>query len=92
MCCLLSALLLIGPRVAFIVFWLLPATGQRVSKVFGNWVFPILGLVFLPWTALIWAIFFPIQGLDWVFVAIAFLADLGAYGGGWRNRGKFRGD
>jgi hypothetical protein len=87
MCCLVSALLFIGPRLGFILYWLFSAS--KVNEAFGNWIFPILGLVFLPWTALVWVIFFPIGGIDWVFVAIAFLADLAAYGGGWRNRGRF---
>lgn len=92
MCCLVSALLLIGPRLAFVIYWLLPITGYRVAEVFGNWVIPLLGLIFLPWTALSWVILYPVQGFEWFLVVLALFADLAAYGGGYRSRGQLWGD
>ena len=90
MCCLISALMLIGPRLAFIFYWFLPATAFRARAAFENQWLPLLGLIFLPWTALVWAIFYPVGGFEWALLAVAFLADLGAYGGGEYNRRRRR--
>jgi hypothetical protein len=88
MCCLISSLLLFGPRIAFLVYWLLmPRGGARVRAAFGNWLVPLLGVIFLPWTALAYAIFFPVAGFEWLLLVLAFLIDLTAYGGGYRSRG-----
>jgi hypothetical protein len=88
MCCLISSLLLFGPRIAFLVYWLLTqAGGARVSAAFGNWLVPLLGVIFLPWTALAYAVFFPVAGFEWLLLALAFIVDLTAYGGGYRSRG-----
>ena len=88
MCCLISSLLLFGPRIAFLVYWfLLPLGRVRVRLVFGNWLVPVIGVIFLPWTALAYVIFFPVAGFEWLLVVFAFLVDLAAYGGGFRSRG-----
>lgn len=92
MCCLVSALLLIGPRLTFVIYWLLPTTGYRVAEAFGNWIVSLLGLIFLPWTALLWVILYPVQGFEWFFVVLAFFADLAAYGGGYRSRRQLWGE
>jgi CDP-diglyceride synthetase len=91
MCCLISAILLIGPRVAFIFYWFLPRTKEQARGAFDNqWVLPLLGWLFLPWTALVWAIFAPVEGFEWALLVVAFLADIGAYGGGYRSRKRKR--
>jgi hypothetical protein len=87
MCCLISSLLLFGPRIAFLVYWfLLPRGGAQVRAAFGNWLVPLLGVIFLPWTALAYVLVFPVAGFEWFLVALAFLVDLAAYGGGYRSR------
>jgi hypothetical protein len=93
MCCLLSALMLIGPRLAFILYWFLPATAFKAHAAFESWWLPLLGWIFLPWTALVWAIFYPVSGFEWALLVVAILADLGAYGGsGYSSRRKWRRD
>jgi hypothetical protein len=88
MCCLISALLLFGPRVAFLAYWLLTVRGAaQVRAAFDNWLVPLLGVIFLPWTALAYVVFFPVAGFEWFLVVVAFLIDLAAYGGGYRSRG-----
>ena len=87
MCCLISSLLLFGPRIAFLIYWLLtPRGGAKVGEAFGSWMVPLLGVIFVPWTALAYAFFFPIGGFEWLLLAFAFLVDLAAYGGGYRSR------
>ncbi len=39
----------IGPRFAFLLVWIF---GDRVDNAFSTWVWPLLGLLFFPWTTL----------------------------------------
>jgi hypothetical protein len=34
-----------------------------------TWIWPLLGLIFLPWTTLMYVIVFPVIGLDWLWLA-----------------------
>lgn len=87
MCCLVSSLLLFGPRIAFLIYWLLTLNGgTQVSMAFDGWLVPLLGVIFAPWTVLAYTFFFPIAGFEWALVILAFLVDLAAYGGGYRSR------
>ncbi len=62
MCCLFASLALIGPRFVLVVWWIF---GNRVDLAFGSWIWPLLGLVFLPWTTLAWVIAWqPVVGVD----------------------------
>ncbi len=53
---------------------------------------PLLGLLILPWTTLMYLMVFGtngIVGFDWVWLGLALLVDLGAYGGGaYANRDR----
>jgi hypothetical protein len=86
MCCVLSTLLVFGPRLAFLVYWLFPVGRAKTFLVFQSFLWPLLGWIFLPWTTLAYVIFFPIGGLDWIWLVLAVLADLAAYSGGYRHR------
>jgi hypothetical protein len=88
MCCFFSTLLFFGPRLAFLVYWLLPFGRLNIREAFNGWLFPLLGLIFLPWTTLTYVIVFPAFGLDWIFLALALLADLAGYSGGYRHRDR----
>lgn len=86
MCCVLSALLFVGPRAAILVWWLLnPA---RFTETFPNTLILIAGTLFLPSTTLIYTLVFPggIFGLDWLWLGIGVLIDLSLYGGGAYSR------
>lgn len=89
MCCFFSVLLFFGPRLAFLVYWLLSPV--RVNFVFNTFIWPLLGLIFLPWTTLMYLLVFPINSFDWVWLAIALLIDLASYGGGAYNRRRVPG-
>ena len=92
MCCMLTTLVLLGPRLAILVWWLInPA---RFALAFGSWIWAILGTIFVPWTTLVYLLIFPggIVGLDWLWLALGILADIASYtGGGWGNRDRLRG-
>jgi len=85
--CLIALVALLSPRLAFALLWL---ASDRVSIAYESDVVPIAGLIFLPWTALVYAVVYaPVRGvsaLGWLFVAVAFLADLASYGSGARGR------
>jgi hypothetical protein len=81
MCCFVMVLGLLGPRFAFLYAWIFT---DRVSLAFsGGFVIPLLGLLFLPWTALVyvlaWAPLTGVSALGWAFVALGFVADIATY-------------
>lgn len=96
MCCFFTTLLFFGPRLAFLIYWLVwPA---RVYAVLNTWFWPLLGLIFLPWTTLMYVIVAsPVPGLglvgfwDWLFMGLALAADIAGYAGGAQNRSKVPG-
>jgi hypothetical protein len=74
-------MLLIGPRFASVIWWLLQPA--RFSLAFPNVFLGVLGVIFVPWTTLMYVIVFPggLNLFDWIFLGLAFFADLSSYGG-----------
>ena len=85
-CCLFASVLAGAPRLAMLLWWVFQP--YRMNATFHGWFWPLIGLVFLPWTTLAYIIVFPagINGLDWVWLGLALALDLSAYGGGARSR------
>ena len=53
MCCLFTTLLLLGPRVAGALWWLVqPIRWQAAFN--DSWLWPVLGLIFVPWLTLMY--------------------------------------
>jgi hypothetical protein len=101
MCCLVTTLLLLGPRLAILVWWLMDSARFNVFNAkpwplnlpFPFWVWPLLGAIFVPWTTLAYLVVSPggIVGSEWLWLALGFLIDLGSHlGGGYRNRDRIR--
>ena len=88
MCCFFVSLVFFGPRLAFLVYWLLAPL--RVTTALENFNFPwlvgILGLVFLPWTTLMYVIVFPLTGYDWIWIGFGVMLDIMSYMGGFHKR------
>ncbi len=61
MCCFVGILAFLGPRVALATLWIF---GDRVELAFDSWWVPLLGLIFLPWTTLVYALVWQVGGLD----------------------------
>jgi hypothetical protein len=84
MCCAIAFLGILGPRALIVFWWLVDPT--RWSVTFNNQVLlPALGFVFLPWTTIMYVLFWSPSGLPllgWLFVILGVVADLGTYGGG----------
>jgi hypothetical protein len=89
-CCAFALILAGAPRAAFLVWWLMQPA--RFSATFSTIMWPLLGVLFLPWTALMYVIVAPggISVINWIFLALALFADLGSYGGGAKARSQKR--
>jgi hypothetical protein len=92
MCAILS-LALFGPRIVAIIWWL--ADGARWTLTFGeNFLLPAAGILFLPWTTIMYVLVFPegLSTLDIVGLIVAAIADFGSYlGGGVKGRSTYSG-
>jgi len=92
MCCLLSALVVIGARGVLFLVWLFQPVRWNAAFDGFSILVPLLGFLFLPWTTLMFVAVAPlgsVVGWDWAWLALAFMADLAAYTtGGWSNRGR----
>jgi len=84
-CCLVAALLAIGPRFALFLMWIFTTL---VDRAFNGFLLPLLGLVFLPWTTLFYVCAYQpvngVTGIGWFFVAFGFFCDIASYTGGGR--------
>ena len=81
MCCFVLVLGFLGPRFAFLWVWLATA---RVDIAFsGSFWLPLVGMLFLPWTALAYVLAYaPVQGvsaLGWFIVVCGLVLDIATY-------------
>ncbi|GIW06804.1 MAG: hypothetical protein KatS3mg060_1609 [Dehalococcoidia bacterium] len=94
MCCLLAVLVFLGPRAALAFWWLVDTA--RFNRTFDNFLLPLLGFLFLPFTTLVWVLVWNprtgVGGIEWLFVLLALLIDLSSYGGSaYSNRSRISG-
>ena len=90
MCCFLTALILAGPRLGILVWWLLQPV--RWQAAFPSFIWPLLGFIFVPWTTLMYVLVAPggVVGFDWILLGLAVLADIAMHAGGaFGNRDRF---
>jgi hypothetical protein len=87
--CLLVLLAAFAPRLVVVFAWI--ARPAYFEAVFDTWIFPLLGLIFLPFTTLMWLFLGAppeeVQGLDWLWVALAVFIDLSHYASTYAQRG-----
>lgn len=81
-------MVLIGPRIAFLFAWLFDA--DHVDGAIPSFWVKLLGLIFLPWTALFWVIawspVFGVSGFGWLIVALGLVIDISSYASGAYSR------
>jgi len=88
MVCLFAMMAAFFPRIAFLILWL--ARPTMVNTAFNGWFLPLLGLVFLPFTALMYVLLVQgvggLYGWDWLWLGVAVLLDISHYAGTGRYR------
>ena len=86
--CLLALFAGFFPRAALIIFWI--ARPERIDATFTSWLWPVLGIIFLPFTTLIYVLLWQpgrgVTGSDWLWIALAVVLDLAHWGAGATRR------
>ena len=87
--CLFVLLAAFAPRLLVIFAWI--ARPAYFDAVFDTWVIPLLGLIFLPFTTVMWLLLGSppagVTGFDWFWIVLAIFLDLGHYANTWAQRG-----
>jgi hypothetical protein len=86
--CLFALIALISARLALFLLW---AFTNYVNFAFhGGWVWPLLGIVFAPWTTLFYVLVYapagPIHVAGWILVGIGVILDISSWGQAGANR------
>ena len=92
MCCVLTLLFLLGARAVDVVWWI--AQPGRWDAAFSSWLWPVIGIIFAPWTTMMWVLVSPggVNGIDWLWIGLAVIVDISFYSGGaYGNRDRMRG-
>jgi hypothetical protein len=91
--CLLALMSAFAPRLVFLIIWI--ARPTYVDAVFDTFILPLLGLIFLPFTTLMWLILdsppVGMHGFDWVWIVIAVVIDLSNAAGAYTQRDQMPG-
>jgi hypothetical protein len=80
--CLLAIFAGMFPRIALVIFWI--ARPERMDATFTSVLWPVLGIVFLPFTTLIYVLLYQprvgVTGSDWLWIGLAVVLDLAHWG------------
>jgi hypothetical protein len=80
----------LGPRFTFLIYWLFPYGRAQINLAFNTWFWPLLGVIFVPWTTLMYTFVHGVNGIvgfDWVWLALALVADIATYSSGaWKRK------
>jgi hypothetical protein len=98
MCCFSTIFLVLGSRIAVIIWWL--TDPARFNLAFRNWglagypipvwIWSLLGGLFLPWTTLAYLFVVPggVVGYDWLVIIPGFVIDMTSHGGSYYHRNR----
>ena len=88
MCCFFTALLLFGPRLAILIWYIIQPA--YVNGAFDNFIWGFLGWLALPWSTLMYIAIYPggIIGFDWILLGLGVFADIFGYIGSYRERNR----
>ena len=85
--CFLAMGAAVAPRLIFLIMWLV---GERVNMAFDSWIWPLLGIIFLPYTTvmfmLVWTPVAGISGWDWMWIILGVMLDIMKWGQVANNR------
>lgn len=73
--CLLAMTAAFAPRLVLIIMWIV---GPRVNAAFDSWIVPLLGLIFLPYTTIMYVLVWSggVTGWDWLWVGLGLVLDI----------------
>jgi hypothetical protein len=81
--------MMISPRAGIIFLW---AFTDYVARSFDTWIWPLLGLIFLPWTTLMYLLVAaPAGGITfwgWLFVGMGLLMDVASHVNSYASRNQ----
>jgi hypothetical protein len=76
--CLFAIFAAFFPRIALFMVWLVRP--RLVDAAFDSWIWPLLGIIFLPFATLMYVIFYAtggaLSGWEWFWVVIAGCLDV----------------
>ena len=91
--CLLALFAGAFPRLALLILWI--AKPALVGAAFNTFLLPLLGIIFLPFTTLIYVIVYVpgegLTGLGIFWVILALLLDIGQWGASYTQRDQIPG-
>ena len=85
--CLLAFALAFAPRLMLILAWIFSARWDRVWS--GDWIVPLLGIIFLPYTTIMYMLVWSptgIEGWDWMWIILGVVLDVVKWGQVASNR------
>ena len=86
--CLLGLAIAFAPRIMLILAWIFSDRWDLVWQ--GNWFVPLLGIIFLPYTTvmylLVWTPGIGLTGFDWIWIILGVLLDVMKWGQVVNNR------
>jgi hypothetical protein len=91
MCCVLTLLVMAGPRVVLVLMYLF---SNYLQRAYHNVLILLLGFIFLPLTTIVYAYLvnsrLPLEGLNLLILLVAAIIDLGGLSGGeWHRRRRY---
>jgi hypothetical protein len=80
--CFLLSIMLLGPRVGIILYWI--GWPARWEIAFDTFIVPFIGFLIAPWTTLTYVLCAPdgVTGLDYLWIGLALLLDVASLSGG----------
>jgi len=91
--CLFAMFAGVFPRLALFIIWV--ARPNLVDAAFNTFIWPLLGIIFLPFATLMYVILYRpgvgLSGWDWMWVIIAGLLDVSHWGLGVAQRRRVSG-
>ena len=85
--CIFALIAVLSPRFAVFLLWVFT---NYVDRAFNGWFLPLVGLVFAPWTTLMYVLVYapagPIHVAGWILVGLGVVLDLSSWAQGAANR------
>jgi hypothetical protein len=93
-CCLLAMIGSFFPRIALALMWIFTT---YVDRAFSSFIVPLLGLIFLPFTTIMYCLVWSttthgVHGAAWIWVILGLMIDISSYAsGGYGQRTRTSG-